>query len=701
MRLFSKYLLVLIIGSNPALMNAQEFEQDLNEIIESIAEERDMDFDYSFLYDRLSDLNKNPVNINSREVEDLGRIGLLSDIQINNLKNYIKNFGPVRSIYELQYVEGFSRDLILQLNPFIRIDERKKPEAIFSKGYFDRSQNELILRGNRVLERQKGYRELTDSAWLENPSSRYLGDPWHLYARYKFKVPGSMQAALLAEKDPGEVFLISGLSDSILQLAEFKPKNGFDFHSAHLYLENLAMVNKITVGDYHLEFGQGLTLWSGFSMGKSPEVSNVKKYASGIRPNTSSNESLFMQGAATEVSMGKFKLSVFYSDKNIDGNVIAIDTNGTASAVSSLQATGYHRTVNEILDKKCVKQSLYGGNLSYNHYTWQLGFTAFKSRMTADYIPESHVYNQFGFSGNETMNMGLDYDVLLGRTNFFGEFSRSDNGAVAMLTGLSTQLESRLSLSLLYRNYPRNFQNLFSAAFSENTDASNEKGFYAGISSELSRGVHLSAYADIFSFPWLKFRVNKPSGGAEILLQSQIRREEFLIDLKYRYKSKAINLNSDDKYTNPVIQYKKQNFRFNIKYKVTERLTLANRLEMINFRKINEESRGVLLYQDLGYHALNGKTNAYLRYALFDTDTYDSRIYMYENDLLYAFSVPAFDGKGTRVYILLNRELNRWLEVWLKYGITVYSDRAIISSGLNEIGGNRKSEFKLQIRMRF
>jgi hypothetical protein len=90
-----------------------------------------------------------------------------------------------------------------------------------------------------------------------------------------------------------------------------------------------------------------------------------------------------------------------------------------------------------------------------------------------------------------------------------------------------------------------------------------------------------------------------------------------------------------------------------------------------------------------------------MRYALFQADGYDARIYTYETDVLYSYSVPAFYDKGSRFYAILKFDVGRRIDLWLRYAVTYYSNRNVIGSGLTEIQGNKRSEVKAQLRMKF
>lgn len=84
---------------------------------------------------------------------------------------------------------------------------------------------------------------------------------------------------------------------------------------------------------------------------------------------------------------------------------------------------------------------------------------------------------------------------------------------------------------------------------------------------------------------------------------------------------------------------------------------------------------------------------------MYDTDDFDSRIYAFENDVLYSFSVPALYDRGTRSYVMAEYSYKR-LTFWVRYAITRFTDRYIISSGLQQIDGNIASDIRVQCRLK-
>jgi hypothetical protein len=81
------------------------------------------------------------------------------------------------------------------------------------------------------------------------------------------------------------------------------------------------------------------------------------------------------------------------------------------------------------------------------------------------------------------------------------------------------------------------------------------------------------------------------------------------------------------------------------------------------------------LYQDIVYKPKKFPVDVSLRYALFDTDSYDSRIYAFENNMLNVFYIPAHNYKGSRAYVLLRWTFAKRFDLWVKYAIFVYTNR--------------------------
>ncbi len=679
-------------GQNDTIPPAdQPFALDeFHQRIESLLEEADEELDYSELIEELQWLAQNPINLNNARADDLRRLFFLNDIQINNLLVHISKFGNLISIYELQAIDGFDLETIEAMLPFVYVSEDLRKRHFSFDDMLREGNSQYFLRYQRLFEEQRGFSPIDPLELEANPNARYLGSPFRLYTRYRFTYYNNVSLGFTAEKDPGEEFFRGS------------QPHGFDFYSAHLLLRDFGRIRAVAVGDYQVQFGQGLTLWSGLAFGKSSDAVNVKKNGLGLRQYTSVDENNFMRGGGATIGFGSFELTAFFSSKGRDATVLEIDTlTQETLAITSLQQTGMHRTPRELEGKNAVNETIFGGNLAYRKRNFSLGLTAYHVELGAEFRRNLSFYNQFDLSSNTNSNIGLDYNYIFRNFNVFGEFAVSENGGYAIINGLMMGLDPRLSLAIVHRRFSRDYQSLFSVAFSENTRVVNEEGLYLGLNARLTTRVSLSAYADHFSFPWMKFRTYMPSRGYDYLLQVNYRpsrRAEMYA--RYRIKNKPLNTRED-----VMIRYlddvKRQNYRFHFSYEISPSFSLRNRVELVDFLFGYRKEKGFMIYQDIRYRNFRSPWALTFRYALFDTDGFDSRIYAYENDVLYAFSFPFYSDKGSRIYLLARYRMSRRIDLYARLAQTYYTNRYQIGSGLDTIEGNTRTEIKAQLRLRF
>jgi hypothetical protein len=254
----------------------------------------------------------------------------------------------------------------------------------------------------------------------------------------------------------------------------------------------------------------------------------------------------------------------------------------------------------------------------------------------------------------------------------------------------------------MHRRYAKNYHSFFNQSVSEASNAVNESGFYSALSLKFDSKWDLFTYSDFFRFPWLKFRVNAPSSGYELFAQLNYRMNKKL-SLSSRFKQQLREENSESILADSGLEtVDKQNYRIEIRYSIDDRFSFRNRIEMVRYQKGNSKFElGFLNYQDIIYKPMSSRLSGNIRFGIFDTESFNSRIYAYENDVLYAYSVPAYQGKGVRFYLNARYTLTRGFDLWLRYSLTSYYDQNTVGSGDDKINGNKRSDARLQIRYQF
>jgi len=650
----------------------------IEQIVENQSENFDENTDFSEISNELFYLSQHPINLNNTSHKELSRLFFLSGSEINSILKYVQFYGPVKTIYELQAAENVSRQSLIWLEHFVTLEKEKGAGKSQGRRWFN---HELLYRTNRKLEQQKGY--ISDSI----NDSKYLGDPYRQYLRYNVESE-NISAGLTADKDAGEPFFSN------------PNEKGFDFYSGHLKVENLGFIDKVVLGDYKLQFGQGLSLWSGFSMGKSPTLSGIKKYGYGLKTYRSSNESAYMRGIGLATSWGSISFTPFYSRKKWDGNK-EFSVDSTAYWVTSLKEGGYHRTSSEMEDRNSVTEQMGGFNLSFDKNRWHAGITGWYSTYSHPVKPQDRLYNYFRFQGKDNYIAGLDISRVFSKGQIFGEWSVDKEREMAMMAGVNYFLHSRLTLKTVYRNYSKSYNNFYSSGLAEGSRTNDEEGILVGMVFLMLENFSLNGYADYFKSRWMGFRTSSPATGQEYSLQlNYTPSRKFHGYLRFQQETKEYNSSSED-ITKTTIPRKRIKLRLHLSYEVTDQLSLKNRVEKSYINFPDSESEGFLIYQDVRYIFKNLPLTLNGRFAIFDTDDYSSRLYAYESDVLYTFSFPAYYDEGRRFYLLAKYEIMEGFTAWVRLSRTKYNHRQTVLSGYNEIKGNAVSEVKFQVRVKF
>lgn len=670
----------------------EEDERIVQEFLERLIENEEANIDYTDLQDQLLYFYRNQINLNKANKEQLQQLGFLTELQINNLLQHRQTYGELLSIYELQVIEGFSLQAIQDVLLFTTVSGDWMLEKITLKKLLTQSRQELYLLHQQTLQTQKGY-TLPNA---ENPDATnyYLGSPYRHLVRYNMTYGTRFSAGLIGEKDAGEQFF-KGVN-----------KNGFDFYTFHLFLRNTGRFKQIALGDYQAAFGQGLTFGSGLAFGKSPFVLNVKRNYQALRPYRSVNENEFLRGAAVTVALhSKVDATAFLSHKKIDGNIAAnTDTLfSDETAFTSIISSGFHRTPNEIKDKRTVTQTIAGGHVRYKTASFQLGFTAAYTQYDKAFQRDDKPYNRYEFAGKTLLNTGIDHVWYYRNMTLFGEVSRSDNQAWAVTQGLLASLHPKVDVSMVYRNFAKDYHTTFSSAFGENSRNMNERGFYLGISLRPIHRWTINAYTDMYYSPWLRYLVDAPARGYDYMAEVNYAPSKTVqMYWRFRNENKEKNATGNETVSDYLVFHQRYTYRYHISYKISPSFTLKNRIEWSEFRTpVTRTESGTLFLQDVQYKPLKGPLTFIARAAFFDTDGFNSRLYAFENDLLYQFSVPALQDKGMRYFLLIRYKPVRGVDVWVKLGSTVYTNRNTVGSGLDEINGNARTDLKVQLRYSF
>lgn len=679
---FRKIIHITALLLLPVLSLSQQETSNIEEMLmEQLSDELEENVDISEVLDRLLFYQKRPLNLNTADEKQLADLIFLSPKQVESIIHHRNQTGAFLSILELQGIRDLDYQTLQLLRLFVEVKAPVLWKDLSPKDILQEADQLVFVRYTRLLEKQPGY-HIEDST-----RSRYLGDPNRYAIRYRFNYANKIRLALNMEKDAGEPFF------------KEKQKMGFDFYSGHLaFVDISSRVKQLVVGDYALQFGQGLVLWNGLSFGKGAWVGSVARQGVGLRPYSSMNETNFQRGLAGTLAFSNFEITPFVAYNRLTANVQTDDEGYTS--ISSINYSGLHRTPHEQRNRHAAAQFNYGTNVTYHYKRFKAGLTYLSTNFHGELLRGSSLYQQFDFQGNSLHQIGLHYNYTYRNLYLYGETAKSFGSGMANNHGILASLHPKLSAVVNYRNYQKDYHQFFAQALGEASRPANEKGIYSGIVYHPNRRIEWVNYVDIFQFPWLRFQADGPSEGMDFLSQfSYTWYKKGSLKLRYRHRLRQENILPNGRHENMLADVARNQVRAEFQYKVNDVWTIRNRVEWTLYDKeYSEQSTGLLLYQDLFWRSLHKGLQANIRLAYFDTEGYNARLYAYESDVLYASSFPMYYDHGIRGYLNIRWRLSRQIDLWARYALTQYFDKETIGSGLDQIEGDKRSEVKFQIR---
>lgn len=658
---------------------SQEKNEIIQQRIEFIAEQNNSEsIDLTVIFEQLNYYFENPIDINNCTFEELEELNLLTDIQIQELIIHEKIFGKFITIYELQTLQYWDLNTIQRLLPFITLNEQINSPNMSFKSISKYAKIQLSNRLQFAPENLKIAEQLPSN-------SAYLGSPYRIYSRFKYSYRNNLSIGITADKDAGEPFQ--------------KYNNGFDYYSSHVYYQGGKHIKKLVIGDYSNAFGQGLTLWTNYAFGKTADVINVKKNANTFKPYTSTDETRFLRGIAIDLGTKNITFSPFISLKKIDATT-NYNQDSTFSFFSSIQTSGYHRTSTEIERKNKAIEKIAGISINASIKNLKLGGLFLYQGYDKPYLNDKQLYNQFQFRGKEQVNIAGTYSWLKANKSIFGESSYNlQSRGWANIHGVIISLSNSSALSLIYRNYSKTFNSFYNYAFADGSNPFNEQGFFAGLRTKINSKINLNIYADFFQSKWLKHQVNAPSIGHDLLSQINFKissQTEVYIRVRNQNHQKNNRFSTPD--IPDLIDNIQNNFRIHFTHSLNENFSIRSRFEWVTLSGYEKEiQKGYLMYQDFIYKPKVGKLDFGIRFAIFDTDNYATRIYAFESNAQNVFSIPAHYDKGFKTYILLKTQITKYLDLWFRYGSSFYQNEIVYNYGNNTMNSKTKSDFTFQV----
>ena len=584
--------------------------------------------DYEQLQTELYSLHESPINLNATTEEELSQLPFLSPQQIDELLAYADKH-PFASLYELRLIHSLADYDIRNLLPFVWIGSAEK-EKMYTREVFHYAQHELLARVDaRNIESYEGT------------------DPMYGQLRYRFDYKRRVVFGLQLRRPAGS-------KASELQ------------YNAYVQLKDIGPMHTIVAGSFQASFGQGLVLAPVFRTGKSSYVQSVGMTNNGLRY-YSSADGEGLQGAGATY-------------RHVFSPHTRLDVSALYSIKKANDSTLHH---------------LVGANMTLRHRKLEVQLTAIENIWSDSIRPyRNSAYNQHYFRGTRQAVIGASVRYNHGWFDLFGELATAQNYDRSTLHPTPSTLHPRwgfggiigsrfyptegVALTALYRYYSPYFDNALGYAFSESSRIGDENGGYIGFEVSRWKGIRWTGYADIFSFSGPKYGIPQyPTLGYDAMSEIRFNIPHHTSNIQHHTSN---------------IQHHTSNITFRLRAREKGDLAIySTRLQYDwqqgawSLRTTGEanltSSYGYTIYQDIAYDfaqsglSVRGKAlplSLRLRVQWFDARKWDNRIYTYEHDVLYAFSIPAVYGLGGRAYLCLRWQAMEKLALYLRVSETLY-----------------------------
>ena len=617
------------------------------------------------VYDLLCELEQHPLDINTVTRETLEQFPFLSAQQIEEIIEYRDRYGPLKSVGELQMVRSLDYAQRRLLTYFIYIGD--EPERGFPKldDIARYGRHELMATARIPFYRRKG------------DDGTYLGDPYRHWLRYQFTYHDAVKAGIVGAKDAGEPFFTG------------RNRWGYDHYALYLQLRGLGRLESLCLGHYRISMGMGLVMNSDFSLGKVAMLQNLGRASTGIRAHSSRSDN-YLQGAAATLNLGRgLRLTAFGSYRAIDAT---LNKNGTAA---TLLNTGYHRTEAEMDKKHNLNMLKAGGSLSYQNRGLHIGLNMAYSQLSRELKPNtSALYRKNYPQGKDFLNTSLDYRYASHRLSLSGETAIDKAGHLATINTASIRLSDTWSMMALQRFYAYSYASIDAQSFSEGGRVQNESGAYLGLTWRPLPNLRLDAYTDFAYFAWARYQVSQSSYNWDHLLQGTWQHRRWTLDARYRLRLKQ----KDNADKTALDSHPEHRLRLGLSYAGEGGFGTHTQIDG-GYYAYGEKEWGMMISQSLSYEGRWLRLNGGVGY--FHTDSYDSRVYLYEKGPLYTYGLASFYGEGIRYWLMARAAIGQKLTLTAKIGVTDYFDRSTIGSSYQQIDASSMTDMDLQVRWKF
>ncbi len=385
-------------------------------------------------------------------------------------------------------------------------------------------------------------------------------------------------------------------------------------YGGFIELRDMGPMKRIVAGNYQAHFGYGLVIGSPFKRGKTAYIQST---------------------ATTDEGLKKFG-SVGDSYNYFHG------VGATAKVSSWADVSAFY--------------SLREGKEEWNHVVG-VNATGRWNRLKVGITAVENIHQPTKKNSLEEMElvstqavMGVNARWNQGKVDIWGELATSQGKqwGIGGIAGIRYTPISDINLLAIYRYYSPYFDNIYANALCSWTRMRDEHGGYFGVEYNRLKNWQLLAFGDVWK------------SGFETMAQADfIPQKDYRMHTRFRVKRK------DEKNT--------YSLRWNMVYEFGQ-WKMKTQADGNLVQTNNALTYGWSLLQDVEYRFSEVPIVLQFRAQAFDAQKWNNRVYIYENDVLYAYAIPFVYGLGGRFWLNARYKINDIFSLYLRVSETIYQN---------------------------
>lgn len=385
-------------------------------------------------------------------------------------------------------------------------------------------------------------------------------------------------------------------------------------YGGFIELRDMGPMRRIVAGNYQAHFGYGLVIGSPFKRGKTAYIQST---------------------ATTDEGLKKFG-SVGDSYNYFHG------VGATAKVSSWADVSAFY--------------SLHEGKEEWNHVVG-VNATGRWNRLKVGITAVENIHQPTpdpSLKGSELVStqavMGVNARWNQGKVDIWGELATSQGNqwGIGGIAGIRYTPISDINLLAIYRYYSPYFDNIYANALCSWTRMRDEHGGYFGVEYNRLKNWQLLAFGDVWK------------SGFETMAQADfIPQKDYRMHTRFRVKRK------DEKDT--------YSLRWNMVYEFGQ-WKMKTQADGNLVQTNNALTYGWSVLQDVEYRFSEVPIVLQFRAQAFDAQEWNNRVYIYENDVLYAYAIPFVYGLGGRFWLNARYKINDIFSLYLRVSETIYQN---------------------------